>query len=908
MSDLNKSELREGNTVSHYRILSKIGSGGMGEVYRASDSRLDRDVAIKVLPSELSNDTDRLRRFEQEAKATSALNHPNILTVFDIGEHDGAPFIVAELLDGEELRARLDEGPIPLRKTIDYAQQIVSGLSAAHEKGIVHRDLKPENIFITKDDRVKLLDFGLAKLRENSTDVHGSEDATKRALTDPGMVMGTVGYMSPEQVRGAMADARSDIFSFGLILYEMLTGRRAFGGESVVETMHSILKDDVPDLDESTVRIPPAVEKLMRRCLEKKPEHRFHSAHDLGFALDAVASPTTSSGLGLTTAARYLSDDTDSGGPNRLSRAAWASAALFLVSTLVLAGLYFRREQTQSQPMRFAISPPVKNSFNIAFALSPNGQAVAFVARGSSGETSLWVRSLASVEARQLPGTDGASFPFWSPDGRSIGFFSNGKLRKIEAVGGPAQTLADASGDPRGGAWTPDGTIIFGPDTLSPLTRVSASGGAASSLTKLDTEGGQTSHRWPSMLPDGKLFLYFGRGGAAEKQGIYAASLDSPQEPKFIVATPVAGSYTEANGAAFLLFVREGTLMAQKFDARALELSGEPLPLVEDLLSFPGEVGPTAYSAFSAANGHLIYRTGDQQTTRLTWYDRSGKVLETVSEPGGYHEPSLSKDNTKVLFGRSDGPAPQDIYIQDLTRGSTTRLTFDPATDSTSVFSPDEASVVFYTNRAGRSTFYRKSSSGAGVEELVLDEGIGSYPDDWSADGKFILYEKNAGARNKVDLWVLPMTGGVKPFPYVESEFEEAHSRFSPDGRWVAYTSTESGRSEIYVQSFPIGNGKWQVSTGGGDQAQWRSDGKELFYIAPDRSLMSVGIGGSNSLEISRPTLLFQTVVPLTGITDDRNNYVPAKDGQRFLVNTLADTTNSQPLILVLNWSSDLKR
>jgi eukaryotic-like serine/threonine-protein kinase len=903
-------EIRPESNISHYRIVSKIGAGGMGEVYRARDSRLDRDVAIKVLPAELSNDEDRLRRFEQEAKATSALNHPNILTVFDIGEHDGAPFIVAELLDGEELRARLDEGPIPLRKTIDYAQQIVSGLSAAHQRGIVHRDLKPENIFVTNDDRVKILDFGLAKLRETPTNIHGSEDATKKALTDPGVVMGTVGYMSPEQVRGQAADTRSDIFSFGVILYEMLTGRRAFGGESVVETMHSILKDDVPELDDSGVRIPPAVGKLMRRCLEKKPEHRFHSAHDLGFALDAIASPTSSSGTGLSAAAISLAVQSDRDRSDWLGRAAWAAAALLLISTIVFAALYFKREQPQKQAaMRFTISPPEKSSFNIAFALSPDAQFIAFVARGASGETTLWVRSLMAVEARQLPGTEGASFPFWSPDGRSIGFFSNGKLRKIDAGGGPAQTLADASGDPRGGTWTPDGTIIFGPDTLSPLMRVSASGGSSSELTKLDAELGQTSHRWPSMLPDGRHFLYFGRGARElEKQGIYAASLDSPQETKFIVATPVAASYTEAYGKGFLLFVREGTLMAQKFDAQALELSGEPVPFVEDLLSFPGEVGPTAYSAFSAAAGHLIYRTGDQQTTRLTWYDRSGKLLETVSEPSGYHEPTLSKDNTKVLFGRSEGPAPQDIFIQDLTRGSTTRLTFDAGVDSTSVFSPDEASVVYYSNRGGRSTFLRKSSSGAGVEEVVLDEGAGSYPDDWSPDGKYILYEKNAGARNKVDIWVLPMTGGEKPFPYIETQFEEAHSCFSPDGRWVAYTSTESGRSEIYIQSFPIGNGKWQVSTAGGDQAQWSSDGKELFYIAPDRSLMAVAIAGSNTLEISRPNVLFQTVIPLTGITDDRNNYVPAKDGQRFLVNTLADMTNSQPLILVLNWVGEVSK
>src|SRR5687767_7209055 len=391
-----------GESIGHYRIVTKIGSGGMGEVYRARDERLDRDVAIKTLPADFADHQDRLDRFKQEAKATSALNHPNILTVYDIGDHDGAPFIVSELLEGEELRDRLDEGPIPIRKTIDYAQQIVGGLSAAHERGITHRDLKPENLFITKDDRIKILDFGLAKLRERTPDMHGSEDATKRALTDPGVVMGTVGYMSPEQVRGQSADSRSDIFSFGVILYEMLTGRRAFSGDSVIETMHSILKEDVPDLDESGVRIPPALEKLMRRCLEKNPEHRFHSAHDLGFALDAVASPTSSSGSGLTTAAEALTDVSPGRTSHRVGYAAWAAAALFLLSTLILGALYFRRAEPQSRMMRFAVTPPEKTSFNEALALSPNGETIAFVARGSAGDTSLWIRQLTAVEARQL--------------------------------------------------------------------------------------------------------------------------------------------------------------------------------------------------------------------------------------------------------------------------------------------------------------------------------------------------------------------------------------------------------------------------------------------------------------------------------------------------------------------------
>ena len=902
--------LNEGTKLGRYEIRSLLGAGGMGEVYRARDPKINRDVAVKVLPPDFASNGERVERLEREAQAAGSLNHPNILGIYDIDSHDGTYFVVSELLEGEELRDRLSEGPIPIRKTIDYAQQIVSGLAAAHERGIVHRDLKPENLFITKDDRVKILDFGLAKLREAPTDLHGSEDATKKALTDPGVVMGTVGYMSPEQVRGRTADQRSDIFSFGVILYEMLTGRRAFGGDSVVETMHSILKDDVPEFEDSGVRVPPAVEKLMRRCLEKNPEHRFHSAHDLGFALDAVASPTSSSGSGLTTAARTIGDGRTPSRADWLGRAAWLIAALLLVFALVLLGaLYSRREEPKRQAMRFVITPPDKNTFSEGLALSPDGNLVAFAARDSAGLTSLWVRPLASVEARQLPGTENAAFPFWSPDSRTIGFFATGKLRKVDAAGGPPQSLADAAGDPRGGAWMPDGTIIFAPNTLSPLMRVAAAGGAASEITKINTEVGQTSHRWPVVLPDGRHFLYFGRGGSVEKQGIYAASLDDP-EPTFLVATSVMGTYADVDGVGHLLFIREGTLMAQKFDAAKLQLSGEALPLLQGILTFPGEVGPTAYSAFSVSAGNMLYRTGDQQTTRLTWHDRAGKALEAINEPGGYHEPVLSKDGTKVLFGRNDGGGPQDVFLQDLSRGNSTRLTFDPATDSTALLSPDETQVVFFSNRSAKQGIYRKASNGAGSDEPIWVDPLGAYPNSWSRDGKYVICDKNGGAATKVDLWVLPLTPGEQPFSYLATPFEEAHAQFSPDGRWVAYTSNESGRSEVYVQSFPIGGGKWQISTAGGDQPQWRSDGKELYYAAPDNSLMAVSVAGSGAtMDVGKPMLLFRALMPTgSGITDDRNNYVPAPDGQKFLISTLADSTNTQPLILVLNWGSEVRK
>ncbi len=900
-------ELPANATLSHYRIVSKIGAGGMGEVYRAHDARLDREVAIKVLPADFAADKDRLQRFEQEAKATSALNHPNILTVYDIGEHEGTPFIVAELLEGEELRERLDEGPIPLRKVTDYAQQIVSGLAAAHERGITHRDLKPENLFITKDDRVKILDFGIAKLRPLPSEAGGSEDATRKAITNPGVVMGTVGYMSPEQVRGHATDHRSDIFSFGAILHEMITGRRAFQHETMAETMAAILKEEPEELTESSPNINPSLERIVRRCLEKKPERRFQSTSDLGFALESLSAPTSSSGNNLTTAVNALKDETAIKSL-WVGRLAWPAAAFFLVSTLVLAGLYLRRSEPRGQTMRFSLSPPEKFNFADVAALSPDGQQVAFITLGSAGATSLWVRSLASLESRQLPGTDGASFPFWSPDNRSIGFFAGGKLRRIDAAGGPAQTLAEASVDPRGGTWAPDGTIVFGPDTTSPLLRVSASGGPTSEVTTFDTERGQTSHRWPSMMPDGRHFIFFGRGNPANKEGLFVGSLDS-RESKFLLSTNVTGGYAEAGGKGYLLFIRETTLMAQPFDAGKLELSGEARPLVEGILSFPTEIGPTAFSAFSASAGNLLYRTGDQQTTRLTWFDRSGRSLGAITEPGGYHEPSLSQDDKKVIFGRGEGVGTQDIFLMDLVRGSSTRLTFVPAADTSSLFSPDGSQIVFSSNRAGQFDVYRKASSGAGNDELLMNGSSGRpYADSWSRDGKYLLYEKNGTVKTKIDLWVLPMLGDPTPFPYLQSAFVESHAQFSPDGRWVAYVSDESGRAEVFVQSFPVSGGKWQISTAGGDQPQWRGDGKELFYIAPDRNLMAVTVSGGSNFEAGRPTVLFQTAVPLTGIADDRNNYVTTQDGQRFLVNNLANMTNSQPLTLVLNWAADLKK
>ncbi len=907
--------LSDGAKLGRYEIRSLIGVGGMGEVYRAADPKIGRDVAIKVLPADFATDTERVARFEQEAQAAGALNHPNILAIYDIDIQDGNLYVVSELLAGEELRQRLGDGPIPVRKVAEYARQIISGLAAAHEKGIVHRDLKPENLFITNDDRVKILDFGLAKLSEPNQAAalghSGNEDATRRALTNPGVVMGTVGYMSPEQVRGHGVDHRSDIFSFGVVLYEMLTGTRAFQGDSVVETMNAILKEDVPEFDASERRVPPSFERIMRRCLEKKPEHRFHSSHDLAFALEALSGSTSSSG----------SDLAATSGPNAESRShtawrtliPWAAAALLLLVTIVLSALYLRRSDPPETAMRFTITAPEKTDFAEGSAISPDGQQIAFTGINSTGETSLWVRPLSSVDARELAGTEGASFPFWSPDSRSIAFYSIGKLRKIDAAGGPVQALAEASGDPRGGIWASDDTIVFSPTTLSPLLRVAAAGGQPEPLTTLDPGKGHSSHRWPSLMPDGRHFVFFGRGSMPEHQGLYIASIDSP-EPKFIVQTTVAGSYAEIDGIGYLLYLRDSTLMAQRFDVAKAALSGEAVTLVPGLSIYPGEAGPTGYAAFSVAGGRLLYRSGNSQVTSLEWFDRSGKSLGVITGPGDHYEPTLSSDGKKVLFGRGGASGgtntggASNIYLMDVERGSLTRLTFNTSNDSAAVFSPDESKFIYSSITAQETSFYLKASNGSGADELII-KGVGfAFPDSWSPDGKYLLYEKNAGAKTKFDLWVLPMFGDRTPFQYLETDFVDAHGQFSPDGRWVAYGSDESGRAEVYIQSFPIGSGKWQISTSGGDQPQWRRDGKELFYIGADRVLMSVPIAGGASVSPGRPEALFQTNTPITGLTDARNTFTPAADGNRFLMTSVVNPEAPPPLTVVLNWAADLNK
>ncbi len=693
-----------GTKLGRYEIRSKVGEGGMGEVYLARDEKLNRDVAIKVLPATFSQDAERLRRFEQEAQATSALNHPNILAVYDVGTHDGAPYVVSELLEGETLRQRTGGATLAQRRVIDFALQIAHGLAAAHDKGIVHRDLKPENLFLTKDGRLKILDFGLAKLT-GAADANLSQTSipTRRVNTDPGKVMGTVGYMSPEQVRGRPADHRSDLFSLGAILYEMLTGRRAFHGDSAVETMIEALSGST-GASTQTVTMPAVAPQWIRR-------------HALtGWIVAAVA---------------------------------------ILLAILVLAFTYFRSPPTsESRAMRFYVLPPEATRFSTACDfISPDGRRVVFAAVNKEGKRQLWIRSLDSLEAQLLPGTEDATQAFWSPDSRFVGFFAGTKLKKVEASGGPATTLADGQAV-HGAAWSREGVIIFSPNAVGGLYRMSNDGGSATPVTTLDATRNESIHAWPHFLPDGRHFIYLARSTLREKSAIYVGSIDS-KESKFLINADSTPAYAPPG---YLLFLRERTLMAQPFDAAKLQVTGDALPIAEQV-GFNSGNGRAFFSV--SDNGVLVYRTRVFLDTQLAWFDRTGKQIAQLGTPAQIVGVVLSPDNKRVVASRLDNQSgATDLWLIDQQRE--TRFTFDPANDSSPVWSPDGVQVAFNSSRSGVFDIYTKSASGAGNEEVILKSTNAKGSTDWSPDGRFILYTE-LDPKTNADLWILPLFGFQPP-------------------------------------------------------------------------------------------------------------------------------------------------
>jgi serine/threonine protein kinase/Tol biopolymer transport system component len=882
--------LENGAKLGRYEIRSVIGVGGMGEVYRANDPKIGRDVAIKVLPTDLSTDRERVARFELEAQAAGALNHPNILAIHDVDTQDSVLYVVSELLEGEELRDRLDEAPIPLRKAIEYAQQIVSGLAAAHEKGIVHRDLKPENLFITKDDRVKILDFGLAKLRGNSGEANGSEDATRKAITNPGVVMGTVGYMSPEQVRGQTTDHRSDIFSFGAILHEMITGQRAFRRETMAETMTAILKEEPKELSESNPNINPSLVRIVHRCLEKKPERRFHSAHDLGFALESLSAPTSSSGSSLSTAASAAVIETKKSVWRQ--RLPWIMAGAFALLAAVAFGMmYLGHASTAERAIWLSFTPTQNLAFNdrkYDFAvISPDGQRMAFTAYSADGKNMLYVSDLNSRDTKLLPGTDNAMEPFWSPDSRSLAFGSMGKLKRADISGGNSQILCDAA-RLTGGAWSKNGVIVFGPDYGSALFQVPSTGGEPRQVTVQAADGSDGMHRYPNFLPDGKHFLF------ARNSGTWAGSLDS-QDVKQILPEQTSAIYS----SGMLVYVRNQVLVAQAFDAGSLQLSGDAVPVVTGVVI--NAIGQVRFSA--SENGILVWQGKWERKYQLVWFDREGKQTGAIGDPmfsALGQEPRISPNGKRMVVKRDGG-----IWMSDLNGENAIRL----GPGQLPVWSPDGSRVAFSTNIPGRGAgIFERAANGVGEPELILGGTV--FPKGWTPDGRFLIFMRR-GVKTRSDILVLPSFGDGKEFPLINSAADELEPELSPDGHWLAYISDESGGYEIYVQSFTaegkVGSDRRRISTSGGVVPSWSRDGKELFYVAGDGQMMSVAVKTNGpELEFSPPKALFKT--RMLAEASVYHEFDVSPDGQHFLVGTAIGEPTAPPPTVIINWTAALKK
>jgi eukaryotic-like serine/threonine-protein kinase len=881
--------LASGTKLGPYEIQAPLGAGGMGEVYRARDTRLGRDVAIKILPSHLSSDPEARQRFEREARTVSGLNHPNICTLYDIGHQDGMDFIVMEYVDGETLEQRLSRGPLPLGEMLKYGAQMADALDKAHRSGVVHRDLKPGNIMLAKSGSAKLLDFGLAKPAVPAASVATlSLVGSTAPLTQQGMIVGTFQYMSPEQVQGQELDARSDIFSLGAVLYEMLTGHKAFEGKSQLSVASAILERDPEPIRTFAPLMPLSLDHIIRRCLAKNREERWQTALDLGGELKWIGE---SGGDTTASVVEFGAEKTQSWLP-------WALCGLLAVVLLAVALLWGHGKNAEPTAYFSAALPfPV-----VDMAMAPNGHTVAVVGFSDADRTNvLWLYEVGGLRARKLPDTTGAQFPFWSADGKFLAFFADGKLKRIDIAGGTLQVICEAPTG-RGGTWNKDGVIVLAPSggLVEGLYRVPATGGTPTQTTSPDPARGENSNRWPEFLPDGKHFLYFAGNiaGQSDPDAIYVGALGS-NEKQFVTKATGNASYV---APGYLIFYRDKTLFGQVFDADRMKLTGDAVPLLTDVAYAPR----VARAIFAASEGVLVARRGSGVPfSRLVWLDRKGHEAGMVSKPQVYANIALAPDDKAAVFDKTDEENQNtDVWFYDLQHDSAKRLTFDTAIDTTPMFSPDGKRVLFASSREHSFKLFVKNADGAD-EEKVLDMDAGDradhYPCDWSSDGKYILYKR------ATELWIAEMPD-LKTRPFVQSRGSVRNGQFSPDVKWVAYASNETGRWEIYVTSFPDGHGKWQVSNGGGTQPRWRGDGKEIFYLAPDGSMMAVPVTSGANFDSGAPVALFQANAREQIATSEQVTYDVAKDGQRFLINTEIRDSEGQPMTVILNWAAALKK
>jgi Tol biopolymer transport system component len=880
--------LSPGSKLGPYEIVAPLGAGGMGEVYRARDTRLGRDVAIKILPQQLSNDPVRKQRFEREAKTISSLNHPHICVLHDVGHQDGIDYLVMECVEGEALAKRLEKGALPLEQVLKYGAQIADALDKAHRSGVVHRDLKPGNIMLTATG-AKLLDFGLAKPAAPLASVATLTAAVTQSspMTEQGAIVGTFQYMSPEQIEGKELDGRSDIFSLGAVLYEMLTGKRAFEEKSQLSVASAILEKEPAPISTVKPLTPPALDHAVKKCLAKLPDERWQSAGDLASELQWVVESSGQTGGAVPLAAAG----------NAQKALPWLISGALLIGLIVVA-TWWRNAKPAENTMHFYAPLPFPAR---DIAVAPNGHTVAVVAyRESAGKNVLWIYELGSPDARSLADTEGANFPFWSPDNRSIAFFADGKLKKLEASGGPVQTVCDAPSG-RGGTWNKDGVIVFTPDARSgvALYRVSASGGTVTTVSNLDKSRGELSHRWPMFLPDGTHYLYMATNFAGRKDvdAIFVGSLDS-NEKRFVVEATANAAYAEPG---YLLFYRDKTLLAQPFDQKRFAVTGEPTTILTDIQYQP-QVKRAVFGA--SENGLLVAQSGSGLVlSQLVWFDRKGKELGVVGKPDVYGNVFIAPNGKSVAVSMMDIASQNtDIWAYDLQRGSSKRLTFDPAADSVPIWSPDAARLVFASNRLfSFNNLYMKNSDGAQEEKIVVHGDIDKFPNDWSRDGKYILYTQDT------DLWLVTLPE-LKSRLFLKAPSVLRNGQFSPDGKWVAYASNETGKWEIYVTSFPEARGKWQVSTGGGEQPRWRGDGKELFYLSSDGKMMAAPVTTGANFDASTPVALFQATPRQPVPIYDLFVYDVNRDGQRFLINTEVKQAEAAPMSIVLNWPAKLNK